>query len=135
VTPPPLACIYETVVYGDDIEPLVAFYRDALGLRLVEPIDELGAAFRLADGGMLLLFDRTRSALPGRLVPSHGTQGGGHVAFAVTAESLDDWRAALAAAGVPIEQEVDWRKGGHSIYMRDPAGNSVELAAGELWAP
>jgi catechol 2,3-dioxygenase-like lactoylglutathione lyase family enzyme len=131
---PPLERVYETVLYGDDREALVAFYRDVLGLRLVEPMDELGAAFRLGDGGILLVFDRARSVLPGRLVPSHGTEGAGHVAFAVPESSLEDWREAFVAAGVEIEQEVDWRLGGHSIYVRDPAGNSVELASGELWA-
>jgi len=135
VTAPPLERVYETVLYGDDLVALVGFYRDVLGLRLVEPMDELGAAFRMPDGGILLVFDRSRSALPGRLVPSHGTDGPGHVAFTVPESSLDDWREAFAAADVEIEQEIDWRLGGHSVYVRDPAGNSVELAAGELWAP
>jgi catechol 2,3-dioxygenase-like lactoylglutathione lyase family enzyme len=84
---------------------------------------------------MLLLFDRSRASLPDRPVPSHGTEGPGHIAFAVPAEGLEDWRATLAAAGVAIEREVDWRCGAHSLYLRDPAGNSVELAAGELWPP
>jgi catechol 2,3-dioxygenase-like lactoylglutathione lyase family enzyme len=135
MTAPALERIYETVLYGDDLVELVPFYRDVLGLRLVEPMDELGAAFRLPDGGMLLLFDRARSLPAGRTVPSHGTQGPGHVAFTVPDSSIDDWRAAFGAAEVEIEQEVDWRLGGHSLYVRDPAGNSVELASGEMWAP
>jgi catechol 2,3-dioxygenase-like lactoylglutathione lyase family enzyme len=135
VTAPPLERVYETVLYGADLAALAAFYEDVLALRLVEPLDELGAAFRLPDGAMLLLFDRARSALPGRAVPSHGSEGAGHIAFTVPESGLDDWRAALAAAGVEIEQEVDWPQGGYSIYVRDPAGNSVELASGELWAP
>ena len=134
MTAPALERVYETVLYGDDLVELVTFYRDVLGLRLVEPMDELGAAFRLPDGGMLLLFDRARSLQAGRTVPSHGTEGPGHVAFTVPDSSLDDWRAAFAAAEVEIEQEVDWRLGGHSIYVRDPDGNSVELASGEIWA-
>jgi catechol 2,3-dioxygenase-like lactoylglutathione lyase family enzyme len=132
---PPVVGVYETVVYGRDMEALAAFYREVLGLRLVEPVDELGAAFRIADDAMLLLFDPARASLPGRPVPSHGTTGEGHIAFAVAAESLDEWRAALAAAGVSIEQEVEWGRGGHSIYVRDPAGNSVELVTGDLWPP
>jgi catechol 2,3-dioxygenase-like lactoylglutathione lyase family enzyme len=135
VTPPPLERVYETVLYGDDLAGLVGFYRDVLELRLVDPMDELGAAFRLADGAILLVFDRARSSQAGRTVPSHGTEGPGHIAFTVPESSLDDWRAAFAAAGVEIEQEVDWRRGGHSVYVRDPAGNSVELVSGEIWAP
>jgi catechol 2,3-dioxygenase-like lactoylglutathione lyase family enzyme len=135
VTSPPLERVYETVLYGDDLAELVAFYRDVLGLRLVEPMDELGVAFRLPDGGMLLLFDRERTSQAGRTVPSHGSEGPGHVAFTVPEPSLDDWRAAFAAADVGMEQEIDWRLGGHSLYVRDPAGNSVELVSGEIWAP
>jgi hypothetical protein len=29
--------------------------------------------------------------------------------------------------GVSIEKEVEWPRGGKSLYYRDPAGNSVEL--------
>jgi catechol 2,3-dioxygenase-like lactoylglutathione lyase family enzyme len=40
---------------------------------------------------------------------------------------MDDWRERLAANGIAIEHEQDWPQGTHSIYFRDPAGNSVEL--------
>jgi catechol 2,3-dioxygenase-like lactoylglutathione lyase family enzyme len=125
--------IYETVLYGDDVAALKAFYGDVLGLRLVDGPDDLSAAFRLADGGVLLLFDPSSSGAPDRLVPSHGAVGAGHVAFTVPEGSLDDWRAALEAQGVPIEREVEWPRGGHSLYVRDPAGNSVELTPDEIW--
>lgn len=122
---------YETVLYAADVPSAAAFYRDVLGLRLVDGPDELAAAFRLEDGGMLLLFDPERSSKPARPVPSHGTRGGGHVAFSVPA--LDEWRARFAEHGVDVEQEKAWPQGGRSIYVRDPAGNSVELVEGELW--
>ena len=38
-----------------------------------------------------------------------------------------------AAAGVRIEAEVAWPGGGRSIYVRDPSGNSVELATAAVW--
>jgi catechol 2,3-dioxygenase-like lactoylglutathione lyase family enzyme len=120
--------VYETVVYAPDLEAAAAFYRDELGLRQVDDM-----AFRLDDDGILLLFDPAESAQPGRLVPSHGPSGGStHVAFSV--ESLDPWRERLAAAGVEIEHEHEWARGGaRSLYVRDPAGNSVELVEGDLW--
>jgi hypothetical protein len=34
---------------------------------------------------------------------------------------------------VAIEQEVEWPKGGKSIYLRDPAGNLVELVTPGMW--
>ncbi len=41
--------------------------------------------------------------------------------------------ARLEAAGVAIESEVTWPRGGRSLYIRDPAGNCVELASPKLW--
>ena len=118
--------VYETVVYATDLEAATIFYRDVLGLREVDD-----GAFRLDDGGMLLLFDPARSSQPGRPVPSHGASGAGHVAFSV--QELDAWREQLRAHGVELEQEKEWPRGGRSLYVRDPAGNSVELVEGDLW--
>jgi catechol-2,3-dioxygenase len=55
------------------------------------------------------------------------------MAFAVSGTELDGWRAHLADCQVPIEIEVEWPEGGRSIYFRDPAGNSVELAPPTMW--
>jgi catechol 2,3-dioxygenase-like lactoylglutathione lyase family enzyme len=104
-----------------------------LGLQLLEQPTELSAAFRLGDGGVLLLFDPVRSSVPGRPVPSHGATGAGHVAFAVEVGTLDAFAEALRRAGVAIEQEITWSEGGRSVYVRDPAGNSVEVVDGEAW--
>ena len=124
--------VYETVLYGDPAA-LAMFYREVLGLRIVDGPDELAAAFRLDDRAMLLVFDPARASVPGRAVPSHGTSGAGHVAFAVEPGELDAWRERLQNAGIAIEQEVDWDGRGRSIYVRDPAGNSVELVDGDIW--
>jgi catechol 2,3-dioxygenase-like lactoylglutathione lyase family enzyme len=122
--------VYETVLYADDLPAARRFYRETLGLRQVGDLNELAVSFRLGEGSMLLVFDPKLAAQPGRAVPSHGARGPGHVAFSV--ESLDDWNRRLAAADVEIERAVDW-EGGRSIYIRDPAGNSVELVEGDIW--
>ena len=122
--------VYETVVYAADLAAAIAFYRGVLGLRQVDD-----GAFRLDDGGMLLLFDPASSSRPGRPVPSHGATGAGHVAFLVAEGELDAWRESLRAQSVELEQEKEWPGGGRSIYVRDPAGNSVELVEGDLWPP
>jgi catechol 2,3-dioxygenase-like lactoylglutathione lyase family enzyme len=122
--------VYETVLYADDLVEAHDFYRDVLGLRPVGELDELAASFRLADGAMLLVFAPQLSSQPGRRVPSHGATGAGHVAFSV--DRVEEWRERLRAVGLDIEREVDW-DGGRSIYVRDPAGNSVELVEGDIW--
>jgi catechol 2,3-dioxygenase-like lactoylglutathione lyase family enzyme len=125
--------VYETVIYAADVPATAAFYADALGLRLVDGPDELAAAFRLDDEGVLLIFDPSRASLPGRPVPSHGSSGPGHVAFRADDGTLAAWAETLRGRGIEIEQEVDWDRRGRSIYVRDPAGNSVELVEGDIW--
>lgn len=127
--------VYETVLYADDVAAVIPFYTDVVGLRAIDPPDELAAAFRLDDGGVLLIFNPPRSSAPGRFVPSHGTTGAGHVAFRLGTGELDSLSGHLARAGVEIEREVTWPLGGRSIYVRDPAGNSVEWVEGEIWDP
>jgi hypothetical protein len=34
---------------------------------------------------------------------------------------------------VAIESEVSWPGGGRSLYVRDPAGNSLEFASADIW--
>jgi len=55
------------------------------------------------------------------------------VAFAVPTDTLAAWKAHLQAHGIPIEAEIVWPNGARSLYVRDPAGNSVELATPSLW--
>jgi catechol 2,3-dioxygenase-like lactoylglutathione lyase family enzyme len=123
--------IFETVLYGDDLSAAERFYRDVLRLRVISR-NELLLAFECG-AGVLLVFDPRKSSLPGREVPSHGTSGVGHIAFAARPEDLPAWREQLRQAGIAIESEVEWKESGRSIYFRDPAGNIVELAPPTLW--
>jgi catechol 2,3-dioxygenase-like lactoylglutathione lyase family enzyme len=132
---PRVARVYEVVLYAADVAAAAAFYGDVLALRLVDGPDELAAAFRLDDGAVLLIFEPGRASRPGRPVPSHGASGAGHVAFGVEPGALDGWAETLRERGVEIELDREWPQGGRSLYVRDPAGNSVELVEGELWPP
>ena len=123
--------VFETVLYAPDLEAAADFYSRVLGLELVSRSDTL-VGFRCGQG-MLLVFDPELSSKAGRSVPAHGTAGNGHVAFATPADEIDSWRGRLAEHGVAIESEVEWPEGGRSIYFRDPAGNSLELAPPTLW--
>lgn len=110
--PRPPFGVYETIVYAEDVASAVAFYRDVLGFALVDGLGDMGGGFRLQSGAVVLIFDPRKSSVPGRPVPSHGAEGAGHIAFAK--DSTSD-------------------NGVQQLYVRDPAGNSVELVAGELW--
>jgi len=127
----PIDRVLETVLYVDDLGAAERFYGDLLGLELDSKKDGIFVFFRCG-AGMLLLFE-PGAASTGRSVPAHGTQGPGHACFAVAERELDAWRARLEAAGVAIEQEMTWPRGGRSFYFRDPAGNSLELATPRIW--
>jgi catechol 2,3-dioxygenase-like lactoylglutathione lyase family enzyme len=127
------AAILETALYVDDLEAARAFYGGVIGLALVTQAPGRHVFFRCGQG-MLLLFDPEASARPshsGPPVPKHGARGAGHMCFA--SADLDAWVSRFAAAGIPIEADFRWPNGARSIYLRDPAGNSVEFAEPRLW--
>jgi catechol 2,3-dioxygenase-like lactoylglutathione lyase family enzyme len=127
----PIDRVLETILYVDDLDAAERFYGDVLGLELDSRKYGLFVFFKCGEG-MLLLFE-PRAASTGRSVPAHGAHGPGHACFAVAEEDLANWKARLQAAGVAIEQEMDWPRGGRSFYFRDPAGNSLELATPKIW--
>ena len=129
--PAPIDRVLETCLYAGDVERTGRFYEEVLGLEVLARGGGRHVFFRVGHG-MLLLFQPERTT-DSEDVPAHGATGPGHVAFAVTCEQLEAWRGRLRTAGVEIEREIAWPRGGHSIYLRDPAGNSVELATADIW--
>ena len=127
----PIDRVLETILYVDDLDAAERFYGGVLGLELDSRKPGLFVFFKCGNG-MLLLFE-PEAASTGRNVPPHGAKGPGHACFAVAERDLDAWKARLEAAGVVIEQEMDWPRGGRSFYFRDPAGNSLELATPRIW--
>ncbi len=124
--------ILETCLYVDDLDVAEAFYRDVLGLVKFSRAENRHVFFRCGQG-VFLLFNPAETVKPGD-VPTHGAQGPGHVSFAMAKDKIDDWRDHLQQHKVEIEQEVTWPSGGYSLYFRDPAGNSVELATPITWS-
>ena len=125
--------ILETALYADDLDAAEAFYTTVLGLEAHSRIPGRHVFFRCGDA-MLLVFNPEATAHATGAVPPHGARGPGHVAFAVDDESLASWREQLHAHNVSIEAETPWPNGGRSLYFRDPAGNSVELATPAIWS-
>lgn len=129
--------ILETVVYCADLAAAREFYEKILGLnlRFVEPDRHL---FFEVGNGMLLVFNphntrETTVHVGDQVIPRHGPDGATHFAFRVGDRQFDAIKRNLNAHGVDIESEIDWPRGGHSVYCRDPAGNSVEFATKTLW--
>lgn len=129
--------ILETALYVRDIAEAVQFYSDILGLELVRESSERNAFFRCGDG-VLLLFKADETLKPALnadfAVPVHGTYGPGHICFAASRDELSAWRQYLIDHGIAIEQELKWPNGAHSLYFRDPSGNSLEFGEPKLWA-
>jgi catechol 2,3-dioxygenase-like lactoylglutathione lyase family enzyme len=134
---PKLDRVLETALYVDDLARAADFYEDVLGL----PVLTSDLRFRAYDVGgssVLLVFQRGATLqtvrMPGGTIPPHDGHGPLHIAFAVGADQLSAWEKRLGERGVAIEGRTDWRRGGHSIYFRDPDGHLLELATPGLWA-
>jgi catechol 2,3-dioxygenase-like lactoylglutathione lyase family enzyme len=123
--------ILETSLYADDLEATERFYSEVLGLETITRVPGRHVFFRCGDR-VFLVFNAART-LEGGMLPPHGASGPGHVAFAVAEAELGEWRARLQEHGVEVETEFAWPDGGHSLYFRDPAGNSLELGTPAIW--
>lgn len=136
--PPGFNGVFETSLYVDDLEKADHFYGVILGLQKIFLVLGRQLVFRCQES-ILLIFkpdhtERERIVINGAAIPLHGARGQGHAAFRVTLSELEAWREHLQQNGISIESEVNWRNGAHSIYFRDPAGNSLELATPDIWA-
>ena len=125
----PIKRILETSLYTTDLAQAESFYSKVLGLELFARENGRHVFFKCGDQ-MLLIFNPDKT-LQEKIVP-HGSEGAGHVAFAVSLRELDSWLAHLKQYGVEIEKDIVWL-GGRSIYFRDPAGNCLELASPLIW--
>jgi len=134
---PSLSGVLETALYVNDLEAAERFYSGVLGLPKIYSVSGRQLVFRCGDG-VLLIFDPKRTevekmVINGGAIPLHGARGAGHMAFRAPKVLLDNWRERLRVHGVAIESEISWPNGAHSIYFRDPAGNSLEFATPDIW--
>lgn len=122
--------ILETVIYADDPQACAAFYIRVFGLTEVRAVPGRFTFLRCG-AQMLLIFAPGPSSDPDQQngIPAHGAIGAGHLCFrAEDAADLVRWRQHFDALAVPIEHHHTWPTGGQSLYLCDPAGNSVEVA-------
>ncbi|CUX28804.1 lactoylglutathione lyase [Rhizobium oryzihabitans] len=131
----PPAAIMETAIYADDLDAAEAFYRDVFGLEVVRRLAGQFVFFKCGRQ-MLLIFDpqQSRKATPDNPIPRHGATGQGHFCFyAKDKAEVDGWKARFEELGIAIEHYHHWPNDSYSVYIRDPAGNSVEVGEGKLW--
>lgn len=131
IHPPPLDGILETAIYVDDVDAVVSFYRDVLGLTIVDTSERL-TALQAGPRQLLLVFKR-RASLSLPLTP-HDATGCQHVAFPIPANTIDAWEAWLAERGVVVVEKKRWERGGTSLYFHDPDGHLLELATPGIWS-
>jgi glyoxylase I family protein len=104
-----------------DTERALGFYRDLLGLAVIErpPLNFPGAWLAIGDRQLHLL------ELPN---PDSASQRPAHVGrdrhLALSVDGLEELEARLEKAGVPMTRS---KSGRNAIFCRDPDGNGVEL--------
>ena len=128
--------VLETALYASDLDAAEKFYGTLLGLEKMQRVGNRHVFFRVGTS-VLLIFNPDETVIPSSNpalpIPTHGAHGPGHMCFAMEREEIALIRARLIAAGVAVDSEFDWPNGAHSLYVRDPAGNSVEFAEPGLW--
>jgi catechol 2,3-dioxygenase-like lactoylglutathione lyase family enzyme len=132
-----IAGVLEAALYVDDLDAAEGFYGGILGLEQITRVEGRHVFYRCGETVVLLFVAAATREPPGAgalPVPPHGAVGPGHLCFAVPEPALGALRDRLEAQGVEIESDFHWPHGPRSVYVRDPAGNSVEFAEPSLWA-
>jgi catechol 2,3-dioxygenase-like lactoylglutathione lyase family enzyme len=132
--PAALGAVLETSLYHDvaEVEAIESFYAGLLGLPVVSRWPG-GFALRVG-AGVLLLFERETVAERDGPIADHGSTGPGHACLlAADGDAYDGWRERLASAGIEITHEHEWAGDRRSFYFKDPAGNLLEIADGDIW--
>ena len=127
-----LTGLHHVTALTSDLDAIVGFYRDVLGLALVSeednPDDPGTRHFFFGDAegraGTLVSFLEYRELEP----QPPGAGGVHHFALAVgSGEELQAWVEYLRSRGVECTEAMD-RGRFRSIYLRDPDGRIVEIA-------
>jgi lactoylglutathione lyase len=112
------------VLFVEDLEKCVSFYRDTIGLKPVFN-DDVSYDFKFGEQDFLLL---QRSAAIDMLGEVGGQWSGSKVMLCAAAEDVDASYEALKAKGVKfINPPKDQAWGRRTAHFADPEGNLWEL--------
>lgn len=121
----------EVALRVDDLDGMVEFYRDVVGLDLWQRI-EVGAFFRIGPdyGGhtqIMAMFDR--SSQDGYEGISQRQTPMDHFAFTIDLADFESETERIKGLGleVIVKQQIDF--GWRSLFFKDPEGNRVEFVA------
>jgi glyoxylase I family protein len=122
--------IHHITLLVEDLDRSLAFYRNVLGLRLVKQTvnedDRSARHFMFGDADRVLLTCLEYPDLDEGRVGRGSTH---HFALAVESRAeLQAWKQYLDGKGIPTTEVMD-REDSTSIYLRDPDGHIVEIAA------
>lgn len=107
--------LHHVAICVTDEDEALAFYRDALGLTVLDRPDfGFGGHWLDAGGGQLHLMRAEQVA-----------EGGHHLALRV--DDLDATVIELRARGIEVGTLPHLPGAGHQAFLRDPSGNLVEL--------
>jgi len=129
---PPFALqgLDHVVLLVDDMEAARAFYTEVIGCTVDRALPQYGMLQLRAGAALIDLVDYSSAEGAWAKPQVDGGRNMDHVALATGPCDPDALRAHLAAHQVEIVEE-GIRYGaagdGHSFYVRDPSGNTVEL--------
>jgi glyoxylase I family protein len=131
-TPLPFALegLDHVVLLVDDMDAARSFYTEVIGCTVDRALPEYGMLQLRAGAALIDLVAYTSSEGAWAKPDVAGGRNMDHVALATGPWDPDALRAHLAAHRVDIVEEGERygaRGDGYSVYVRDPAGNTVEL--------
>lgn len=120
----------EVALQVNDLETMLAFYTDIVGLTLIRRFDH-SAFLKIADGfgghtQILALFDRVNEGDGYTVENSYRRPPLDHFAFEIGLEDYATEMLRLESLGVEVRTATHtWTKW-RSIFVNDPEGNTVE---------
>ena len=124
-------------LYVQDVSRASAFYHNLFGFPVLVSKERI-AALDVEGKQILLLFKQGASSEPmtvqgGGLLPPHDSKGTSHLAFAIQESDVPQWERWLHEHDVEVESEIEWERGGRSLYFRDPDGHLLEIVTPGVW--